>query len=105
MLNQINLIGHVGHTPESDSSKNGKPFTRFSIAVNDQINKDEVQWFNCVAFGGRGEYIAKYISKGAKVYIEGKMKSKMFDNGMSSEEKWRVMVDKVILLEKKNESK
>ena len=103
-LNQLHLIGNIGHPPEKDQSKNGNPFTRFTVAVNDH-KTDEVQWFNCIAFGARADYIANYISKGAKVYLEGKMKSRMFNNGMESEEKWRVMVDKIILLEKKNETK
>ena len=47
---------------------------KFSIACNDNYSKDKTHFFNCVSFGKQGDVIAKYFSKGSKIYIYGFLK-------------------------------
>lgn len=47
---------------------------KFSIACNDNYSKDKTHFFNCVSFGKQGDIIAKYFSKGSRIYIYGFIK-------------------------------
>lgn len=47
---------------------------KFSIACADNYSKDKTHFFNCVSFGKQGDVIAKYFSKGSRIYIYGFIK-------------------------------
>lgn len=77
-MNHFCFVGNLSKDAEVKTSQAGKPFTRFSVAVNDSY-KDikgnwikEVSYFDCVSFS---EYVSKLgLKKGDKVCIDGKVK-------------------------------
>ena len=74
---KITLLGIVGNTPETRTTKGGMAVTSFPLATNikrKSPNGDAVEatlWHNCVCFGRAAENAAKYIVKGSKLYADG----------------------------------
>ena len=79
MVNKIMLIGNVGKDPELQLTSDGTPFTRFSLAVNRSYKSssgervEETEWFNIVVWRQLAEICERYLHKGSKVYLEGRL--------------------------------
>ena len=84
MLNKIMLIGNLGRDPELQVTSDGTPFTRFSLAVSRTYKssngekKEETEWFNVVAWRQLAETCERYLHKGSKVYIEGRLTQRKY---------------------------
>ena len=84
MLNKIMLIGNLGRDPELQVTSDGTPFTRFSLAVsrnyktNSGEKREETEWFNIVAWRQLAEICERYLHKGSKVYIEGRLTQRKY---------------------------
>lgn len=84
MLNKIMLIGNLGKDPELNLTQEGIPVTKFSLAVNHVTKssngerKKETDWFNIVAWRQLAETCEKYLHKGSKVYIEGRLTQRKY---------------------------
>lgn len=84
MLNKIMLIGHLGRDPELQMTANqGTPVTKFSLAVSRNYTvrgerKEETEWFNIVTWNKLAETCEKYLHKGSKVYIEGRLTTRKY---------------------------
>ncbi len=84
MLNKIMLIGNLGRDPELQVTSDGTPFTRFSLAVsrnyttNSGEKREETEWFNIVAWRQLAERCERYLHKGSKVYIEGRVTQRKY---------------------------
>jgi single-strand DNA-binding protein len=78
-MNKITLIGHLGRDPELQVTPDGTPVTKFSLAVNRYSKtssgerKEETDWYNISAWRGLAETCEKYLHKGSKVYVEGRL--------------------------------
>lgn len=80
MLNKSILMGRITHTPEIRETQNNKKVMNFSIAVN-RGNKDEgTDFFNCVAWEKRAEFIEKYFKKGDAIIVSGKLQTRKYEN-------------------------
>ncbi|HEV2579840.1 MAG TPA: single-stranded DNA-binding protein [Ktedonobacteraceae bacterium] len=83
-MNKIILIGHLGRDPELQVTPDGTPVTKFSLAVNrySRTNtgerKEETDWFNVTAWRQLAETCEKYLHKGSKVYIEGRLTQRKY---------------------------
>jgi len=79
MLNKIMLIGNLGRDPDLQVTSDGTPYTRFSLAVNRTYKaqtgekKEETEWFQIVAWRQLAENCERYLHKGSKVYVEGRL--------------------------------
>ena len=84
MLNKIMLIGNLGRDPELQVTSDGTPFTRFSLAVSRNYTtksgekREETEWFNVVAWRQLAETCERYLHKGSKVYIEGRLTQRKY---------------------------
>jgi len=79
-LNKVQIIGNLGRDPEMRYATTGTAICNFSVAVTEKWGENETtEWFNCVAFKKLAETLEKYLSKGSKVYIEGKLKTNTWD--------------------------
>lgn len=80
MYQEIKLIGDLGRDPEMRYTPQGQAVTNFSIAVtNAYTRKDGEQvkdtlWFRVSVWGSMAEACQKYLSKGSRVFVEGRMK-------------------------------
>ena len=80
MLNKILLIGNLGKDPELNVTSDGTPVTKFSLAVSRKLSngEKETEWFNIVAWRQLAETCERYLHKGSKVYIEGRLQQRKY---------------------------
>ena len=83
-LNRVLLIGRLTRDPELKQTGTGTSYCRFGIANNRNFTqngerKEEVSFFNCVAWGRQAEVINQYCRKGKQVAIEGRLKQSSWD--------------------------
>ena len=85
-LNKVMLIGNLGRDPEMRYTPTGKPVTAFSLAVNrawttaDGERHEDAEWFNIVAWGDLAERCNKYLRKGERVYVEGRLQTRSWES-------------------------
>jgi single-strand DNA-binding protein len=98
-MNKIILIGNLGRDPEMNYTPNGAAVTKFTIAVN-RFSKSstgerqtETDWFNIVAWNQLAETCSKYLQKGHKVYVEGRLVQRKYTDRNNVE---RTAIDVVI---------
>jgi single-strand DNA-binding protein len=84
-LNKVMLIGHLGNDVKMHYFEGGNSIGRFSLATNEvYINKQtnekitSTEWHNLVVRNKAAEICEKYLSKGDKIYIEGRIKSRQW---------------------------
>lgn len=86
MVNKVILIGNLGADPEVRYSQNGTAVANFRIATTevwkkqDGSKEENTEWHRIVAFGRLGEICGEYLSKGSKVYIEGRLQTRKWDD-------------------------
>lgn len=81
MINKVTLIGNVGAAPEVRFTQGGLAVATFTIATTEKWKKngetqEHTEWHRIVAWQRLGEVCAEYLSKGSKVYIEGKLQTR-----------------------------
>ena len=85
-INRVILVGRLTRDPELKSTNSGSYFCRFTLASNrsiyrkDQDPKEEVGFFDCVAWGKQAEVISKYVQKGRRVGIDGSLRFSSWEN-------------------------
>ncbi|HET60162.1 MAG TPA: single-stranded DNA-binding protein [Chloroflexi bacterium] len=85
-LNKVMIIGYLGKDPEMRYTPSGRAVTTFSVAVNrsyvsaDGEKKNETEWFNVIAWSSLAEICAQYLTKGERVYVEGRLQSRQWEN-------------------------
>jgi single-strand DNA-binding protein len=72
-LNTGLISGNLTAAPELGTTKNGKPFAKFTVAVNDSYNKSNCDFIPVVVFGKAAEVAGKYLDKASAVIVEGRM--------------------------------
>ena len=83
-MNKIIVIGNLGQDPEMRYTPNGQGVTSISVASSRKYttaageSREEVEWFNCSAFGKLAENCNQYLTKGKQVYLEGRLSSRTF---------------------------
>jgi len=103
-VNRVILIGNLGKDPESRQTQSGHNLTRFGIAtserwVKDGATQERTEWHNIKAWGKLGENCQRFLSKGSKVYVDGRLESREDDQGRKFID---VVANDVIFLERPN---
>ncbi len=86
MINKVILIGNLGIDPELRFTQSGTPVASFRIATSERWKdkegnqQEQTEWHNIVAWGRLGELCNEYLNKGSKVYIEGKLKTRKWQD-------------------------
>lgn len=87
-VNKVILLGNLGRDPEIRSMQSGKKMASFSIATskkwkdrNTQEQKESTSWHNIVVFNeGLVDVIEKYVKKGSKIYVEGELTTRKYQD-------------------------
>lgn len=86
-VNKVILIGSLGNDPEIRYTGDGKAIANLSLATSESWNdkqsgekKEKTEWHRVVAFGKLAEIIGEYVKKGSKVYIEGKLQTRKWQD-------------------------
>nr|NQU93083.1 single-stranded DNA-binding protein [Bacteroidota bacterium] len=86
LRNSVHLVGNLGMDPEVKEVSNGSKMARFSLATSETYNNPsgermtDTQWHNLVMWGGLAEVAGKFLKKGKQVAVEGKLKSRIYDD-------------------------
>ncbi|HEV2126404.1 MAG TPA: single-stranded DNA-binding protein [Chloroflexota bacterium] len=108
-LNKVMLIGNVGRDPEMRYLQSGEPVTTFSVATNrrwtgsDGQQHEETEWHNVVAWRKLAEQCNEYLNKGRKVYIEGSLKTRSWDDQATGQKKYRteIVAQSMVMLDQR----
>jgi single-strand DNA-binding protein len=109
-LNKVMLIGNVGRDPEMRYLQSGEPVTTFSVATNrrwtggDGQPREETEWHNVVAWRKLAEQCNEYLNKGRKVYIEGRLQTRSWDDQATGQKRFRteVVADRMVMLDSRD---
>lgn len=110
-MNKVILMGRLTRDPEVSYSNRGDSqmaIARFSIAVDRRFKREgepDADFFNCTAFGRQGEFVERYLHKGIKIVVVGRIQNDNYTN-REGEKVYsvRVMVDEIEFAESKNAS-
>lgn len=97
-VNRASLLGHVGKDPELRSTNGGSLIASFSLATSDRQKdgqgnwQDKTEWHNLVAFNRTAEIVRDYVKKGDRLYIEGKIQTRSWDDKESGQKKYRTEI-------------
>lgn len=85
MVNKVILIGNLGADPEVRYSQNGTAVANFRLATTETWKKEGereelTEWHRVVTFGRLAEICGEYLSKGSKVYIEGRIQTRKWED-------------------------
>ncbi|MBT3368087.1 MAG: single-stranded DNA-binding protein [Nitrospina sp.] len=85
-LNKVMLIGNLGRDPEIRYTQQGLAVVNFSIATSESWTdkntgdrQEKTEWHNIVVFGKQAETCEKYLSKGSKIYVEGRLQTSNYE--------------------------
>jgi single-strand DNA-binding protein len=84
-INKVILVGHLGKDPEARTLEGGVSVVSFPLATSETFNKDgrkveQTEWHNIVMWRGLADVAAKFLQKGKLVYIEGKLRTRSFED-------------------------
>jgi single-strand DNA-binding protein len=85
-LNKVMIIGNLGRDPEMRYTPSGQAVTQFTVAVNRNYKgqdgnwQEETEWFRVVAWAQLAERTAEYLRKGRKVYVEGRLQTRQWED-------------------------
>ncbi len=100
-FNQCQFIGRLGKDPELNVTSNGKPYTKFSLAV-DQGKEQQPMWFNVTTWDKLAETVEMYAHKGMQVFVQGKLQIRPYkDKQGLDRQAIDIVASTVQLLEKK----
>ena len=97
-VNKVILLGNVGKDPEIRSTAGGAIVANFTLATSDRFQdaqgnwQDRTEWHTLVAFKRTAEIIRDYVKKGTKLYIEGKLQTRSWDDKESGQKRYKTEV-------------
>lgn len=101
-INRVNISGNLTRDPELRTTAGGTAVLTFGVAVNDRRRnpqtgewEDYPNYIDCVVFGNRAEPLSRFLSKGSKVAIEGKLRWSQWERDGQKRSKIEVIVDEV----------
>jgi single-strand DNA-binding protein len=111
-VNKVILLGNVGKDPEIRSTPGGTMVANFSLATSDRFQdaqgnwQDRTEWHNLVAFKRTAEIVRDYVKKGSKLYIEGKIQTRSWEDKDTKAKRYRteIIVNDLSLLSGRDDS-
>lgn len=90
MVNRVFLIGNLGADPELRYTQSGTAVATLSVATTrkwkdrDGNMQEETEWHRCLAWNKKAEFCGNYLNKGAKIYVEGRLKTRKWEDQQGS---------------------
>ena len=110
-INRVEISGNLTRDAELRSTASGLPVLGFGVAVNDRRkNQQTGEWedcpnfIDCTMFGARAESLSRYLAKGGKVAIAGRLHWSQWEREGQKRSKLEVIVDEIELMAGKRES-
>lgn len=112
-LNKVMLTGHLGADPEMRYTPQGSAVTTFRVAANrswksaDGVQHDDTEWFRIVAWDKLAEVCNQYLTKGTRVYVEGRLQTRKWQDKETGQDRYLTEVvasDMIILSSRQDRS-
>jgi single-strand DNA-binding protein len=97
-VNKVILLGNVGKDPEVKFLPSGQPVANFSIATSERFKdksgefQERTEWHNLVAYARLAEIVRDYVKKGSKLYAEGRLTTRSWDDKESGKKVYRTEI-------------
>lgn len=97
-INQVAISGNITRDPIVKETLSGSHVLKFGVAVNDRKKNKDGQWedyasfIECVMFGKRAESLSKYVHKGTKVCVQGKLNQDRWEDKQTGEKRSQIVV-------------
>jgi single-strand DNA-binding protein len=106
-LNKVMVIGNLGADPEMRYTADGNALTSFRVAASRNYTtpegerREETEWFSVVAWRKLAEQCSQFLQKGRRVYVEGRLRTRSWDNP-DGQKRYRteVVADRVLFLDR-----
>ena len=109
-INRVCISGNLTSDPEIRSTAGGTSVMGFGVAVNERRKnaqtgewEDYPNFVDCTMFGKRAEALERYLSKGSKVAIEGKLRWSQWESDGGKRSKLEVVVDEIELMSRRDD--
>ncbi len=111
-VNKVILIGNLGKDPEVKFTPQGTAVAKITVATSSSYKdkqsgewKETTEWHNVVLWQRTAEIAGEYLKKGSKVYIEGRLQTRSWDDKTSGQKKYmtEVVANELVLLGGRNE--
>jgi single-strand DNA-binding protein len=106
-MNKVFISGNLGSQPEAKQTKSGMAVTNLSVATNERTKKadgewtDHTEWHQVTVFGGQATNCANWLTKGSKVLVEGKLRTRKWTDANGNERKTtEIVADRVEFMSK-----
>ena len=102
---KVTLVGNLGADPELRYTSAGKPVTKFRVACNSRRRTPEgeyqehTEWFGVSAFGRLAEVSAELLHRGSRVYVEGRLESRVWESPEGRRFFLDVLANEVLVLD------
>jgi single-strand DNA-binding protein len=105
-VNKVILIGNLGKDPEVKYTTQGTPVAKLTIATNERYKdkdgqwQDRTEWHNVVLWQRLAEIAGEYLKKGGKVYIEGRLQTRSWEDKQTNQKRYmtEVVASDLVLL-------
>jgi single-strand DNA-binding protein len=105
-VNKVILIGNLGKDPEVKYTPQGTPVAKLTLATNERYKdkngewQDRTEWHNVVLWQRLAEIAGEYLKKGGKVYIEGRLQTRSWDDKQTNQKRYmtEVVASDLVLL-------
>lgn len=106
-INKVILVGNVGKDPEVRYNQGGGAIANITLATSDTWRdkttgepQEKTEWHRVVFFGKLGEIVGQYVKKGSKIYVEGKLRTRKWQD-QSGQDRYttEVVADEMQLLD------
>jgi|TARA_R110000824_G_scaffold37525_6_gene115123 single-strand DNA-binding protein len=109
-MNRVIITGNLGSDPTLRATGSGLAVANISVATNERVKQDgewvdHTEWHNIVVFGGQADSCGKFLAKGSKVAVEGKLRTRAFTDRNGNERKsTEIVADRVEFMTKAQSS-
>jgi single-strand DNA-binding protein len=97
-VNKVILLGNAGKDPEIRAMPSGTKVATWTLATSERYKdnagnwQDRTEWHNLAAYAQLAEIVEKFVSKGSKIYIEGKIETHSWQDSRSGEKKSQTQI-------------
>ena len=103
-VNKVILVGNLGQPPEVKKLDSGKKYAKLSIATASSVKKDgewqeKTEWHRVVLWDGLADIADKYLKKGSRVYIEGRLETFVKEDGDEKKYYTSVVANDIVMLD------
>lgn len=112
-INKVTLLGNLGKDPEVKFLPSGQAVANFTLATTDRVKdkasndwQDRTEWHNVTAYGRTAEIVRDYVKKGNKLYVEGRLTTRSWDDKETGKKVFRteIVVNDIVLLSGRGEA-